>query len=247
MRVRQWSDSARDLGVVEHLDDPVRSRGEICEYLQDKLPVNGKPRTLEGYLRGDYNIVARRIDVDGPHYGIVLKAIPNGHDLEAVPERVWRHYEARGYYTNADQPLVLSHDVETVNGEECVIPSLVGLEAFDDSFVHVGKPIYFFDGRATSLRQLRSASHDGKIHVCWRHMAFALGEFHHENVERASDAMNDHAHLDIDEWTRLLHIREPNNLLAHLRVWFLAESVRGIVLPGYDLGVQEIDLGYGPV
>jgi hypothetical protein len=134
-----------------------------------------------------------------------------------------------------------------MEGKQKLIPSIVWFELLDSHSIDGRKPIYFFDSPIHGVDEILRRLPDGKINVSWRSMAVSLGKRNRKQVEATAKTVNNQTDLNVDDGAYRLNIAELNNLLAHLRVWFGNETVRGVIAPGIDPLLQTYELGCGPI
>jgi hypothetical protein len=143
---------------------------------------------------------------------------------------------------------MLPHYVEIVESDEHgVIPSTPRLQFFDDRLIGSGKPLYRFTSGVFACREIGAVPANGKVRIFGCHVAIALGQSVDEDIQAAPDGVDDEADFRIDDRRRQFYIAQANNLIAHLRIKLFGPAIGGILTPGYEPGLENAELGFGPL
>jgi hypothetical protein len=229
------------------LDNRNRKAREIVQRCNDARSLHNVP-LVERYIKGELDLVIRRINADPDEYGIILKACPSMVGEFKSIRRPVRSESCEGRHgRNLHQTSMLSRLIYFVEGVEKSVTVLPRLQAFDGGAIGIGKPLYLFATRVLPMEELIGRGTDGKLTVTWNRVAIAHSEGVYENVEAASQAVNDRAGFCIDDSGNRLNISKLDAFLAFFRVQFFNQTIRGILFPGLNSPIEDLELGYGPI
>src|ERR1700731_2302040 len=102
---------------------------------------------VDKYIEGKIGIAFRYRDAvlpaDAPQYGFVVAAL-NGFHSKHIHSTAAEDQQAMKGGICKQQPLMLSDNIQVVQGPDGVIPSLIWLERFDSGTIFVRKPLFAF-------------------------------------------------------------------------------------------------------
>ncbi len=225
---------------IKQIDDGLRKAREITERCDNRRAWQ-KISLYERYLWGDVELgigFAGEPQCECLVFGVSPSFISeSGRRPPAEP------IFQIGLSSNADETRVLSHNVHLMEREECVVPSFVRLERFDFCNVWGRKPLYLF---APVFVESIDGSGDRKINMVHARHAIATGACYRKNVKRASQSVDDHASVDINEPWRIGNI-DFERIHSALRIELFSYGIRVSLNPSADLGIKNLHLGYGPI
>jgi len=235
--------------LAEQAYDLGNTSGEFPEsgnYWLANGPKGGGLR--EAYLRGDIGIAWRRTetgaDWEAPKRGFLLKV--NRLAPNALESRKSRYPRGGNTGLHRNEPLVLSQDIELVQGPQKRISSLVWPECFDRRLLALGKPLFAFN-TLQGVDHVLLRSEDWKVRFLTRFYAVACGESGSEEIEGAADGIDDHAGVGANERINGAVLASYQQLVSGVRIWLYDEFVWARPLPGEEALLQDWDLGYGPI
>jgi hypothetical protein len=97
------------------------------------------------------------------------------------------------------------------------------------------------------MKELVGTGTNGKLYVSWTRVAVASGQHVHKNVETTAQAVNNRAGFCVDDGGDRLNVAELYKFLTFFRAQFFDQAIRGILLPGLDAPIEDLELGYGPI
>lgn len=242
-------DETRSL-AVEQFDDRVCKARELVER-GNYLWRNFGRRFVERYLRGELDIVVRRAIADEAQYGFLIRAEHCGTEKTEIRDvqssrgcggnrEFWRDLDAQ-------QPPMLTHDVELMEGEQRFVPSLIRFQRFNARAFAVGKPLYQFTSLEPPGGELVGAPGNGKIRIVWSSYAVAAEQCSRENIETAPQGVDVSADLDIEIQRERAFQARYYRAVRDWRFRLFDTVIRVVAEPGVDPLGEGWQLGYGPV
>lgn len=201
----------------------------------------------DSYLQGKLNICFRSIDVDSRNYGVLIKSLPLGQKLQPLVDVPGSNKDRSRSDNWIKKPLVFPREVETVQGENKIIPSFVRLETFNSNLIGAGKPLYLFYSVVHWIRESGDVPPNWKVNTFGITYAVALGKSDSQDIKAASDAVNNDPNLGTNDKGNGLHIAKANELLAGVRISVKKEGIGVTCLPFSNSLSQNWEVGYGPI
>ena len=232
---------------VEQFDDVVTARTECAQFEHQRFIHQANGRLVDRYLAGEIGIVLRQGVIGGSpwatnQYGFIWKAMRFGARAPKHKRRM--QFDDLG--VGADKPLMLSDDVEVVQGIKKRIPSFVRLQRFDGRDLSIGEPIFLFDVvQISGESALKLMNWEFSVSV--RLYAVSLGEGSGDHIEGASVGIDDQSRFDIDERVERDFFSRHYELVRGIRIILEPEFIRVTTHPGKEALLQNWDLGYGPL
>lgn len=232
-------------GSGEEIDDRIRKAREIADRCRE-INVIRNASFIERYVREEAYIAVRHCGIGPKKHGALLKAaIPREHwgRLIANPEISYRAWP-NGC---GEQSAVFPGEIQLMEGTQAIIPSRVWLQTFDDSLIDLGKPLYVFEGPGLGIVEFGHALPNREMSLPVVREIVSCGERAGENVETASNAVNDHASFGIDYRGNGFDLGEAVELFAGLRIGIDRYGIGFVLSPRDDAFFQHWQLGYGPI
>ena len=240
------SQAAESALYVEQVDDVACRARELMERWDKRLAL-GKRGFVENYLKGEMRLVIRPSD-GARNWGAVFQVAPKSiKELWRRPMTPAVHGDAWRPPNYAQKAPMLSHNVKLVQREETVIPSLVWFEIFDSVRVDLAKPLYHFTSRVLPDVERFPVSADGEPDIFWCDVAVSLGQNIDEDIETASDAVNNDSSLDGNFARDGVSPICLDNLLPRLTIWLSDEAIWATSSIIRNPSPQNLELGYGPI
>lgn len=233
-------------GMTNLADDLDNRSCEIVKHCADVL-ARERAGVLESYLQGNVEIVLRRIDVGGRHYGLVFKACPSRGENESLVDDLGCDTKTRRQRGNVDQAPVLPLNVQCVEGPQGIIPSVPRLQLLNSRLIRVGQKLYLFTSRVLTREKRALILANGELGIFWTRVAISDSQPVGQQVKGASDAVEDCSRLGVEDCGEFFGDLEPNQFFANLRVIVSYEGVRATLAPGFGMKTEGFELGYGPV
>lgn len=237
------------LGIIEQGDDGACKARELTQHSNDWL-VAPETGFVERYIRGalDFGLVPPALG-EQANYGFVVYADICADRRKRLAQIASPSAHNNGLWTDGglNEPLVLSRNVETMEGPKQVIPSLVRLERFDFGSFGLGKPLYEFSTFVPTGQEHLFGRGDGKIRIVGLSYAVADGKRIGQNVETAPDRIEISSSFDHEAERKKLFFDRHYNVIRNLRIGVFKNHVDILVQPGMDAIAEGWQLGYGPV
>ena len=217
---------------------------ENCRYFVIRQP---KADFIERYKNGDQCIALRRVEPlagnETAQDGLVFQAFDGSfatHDHVAT-----QHEITASSWLSQNQPLMLTSNVEAMEGPKGCIPSLVWFEQFDRGALPRGKPLFAFDA-SDGIEKIVEGSVDWKVRVATRIGAVPRGQSRSEQVQTAPQRSDDCSDPRVEgEWKRL--IVDYRRVASAVRVRLYDDRIGIGALPIDEPLLQQWDLGFGPL
>lgn len=231
------------LGGVEQVDDRIRKAREIADRGCEVFAMH-RASFIERYMKADAHLAVRHRGVGRYQYGFLIKAFPATIREGGTAKSGSTHTAAKS--EGIKEAAVFPGSIEVVEGEKQIIPSWVWPEVFDDVLVDLGKPLYLFEGSGIGISsELLKALPEGEVGGFGIREAVALGQG--QQIEAASDTVNDGPCFRIDNGVNRLDISKAVELFTGLRIGINAHGIGFISFPRDNTLLQDWDLGYGPI
>ena len=240
----KWAESV--LGLVESPDDLRDTLREVAQHARYWLFVDAQGGLIESYIRGQKGIAFRRregVTWGKPcQDGFVLQSSECSQETTSPNHDVVRSDNWLG----DDKALMLSQNVELVQRVENRIASSIRLERFDRGDFNLGKPLFAFDA-CQGINHFLMGSEDWKVRRFTRFFAIATGESGGEQIESASDGVEDCPSLDIKTSVERLAWYRYDKFLRRVRIVLGDEFVLAFPVPSQESVLEGWDLGFGPI
>jgi hypothetical protein len=245
-RNRQSRQADAILGAIEHQDEGGGEGSEILECVHNTSAAVGG--FIESYCRGEIQFGIRRILADQPQYGFLIGA---AHPSNRQRFEKWKclapHAQAGGWDEHREQPYMLSHNVEVMEGVKRWVSSFVWLDRFDDVSFLGGEGLYEFTPFVISGGEGLRAESDRKVRVIHQRLAVACGQRGRKNVETAADGVDVSADLDLERERQRTFFDSYNDVVRGV-CWQLFDSYINVcVRPLTESRLEGWELGYGPI
>jgi hypothetical protein len=228
--------------TIEPTDNLTREFYEIADNKLDRATRQAGD-LAERYLDADLNLVVRIGDASRQHVAVVrrLRSIDGvqfcGQRTETIKS------DPSGYFRKNEQPLMLANIVQTIKGNQELIPSIAWLEVFDRRLISSRKPLYAFVSPALPFGVCFA---DRKVSVFYQTLAVSLGQCGCQQIETGSDTVDNGPNLCVDEAGKRLARINLQNLISSLRIFLGARQVWGFLKPSFDACSKAVELGFGP-
>ncbi len=233
---------------VEHGDDRTRKARELVKRVKD-VARRRHAGFVKSYIGGELYFGLRRALPQAAEYGFIIGAVPfspSGRDKIALDADT-RNCDRGGMGLDREQPLMLTFNVEIMEGPKGIVSSFVRLERFDEMSFGRGKPLYKFVPLVLPTRKDLGARDDGKIGLVWVRDVIAVGERRSEDVQAGSDAVDVGAHLDVERERKRLFFDRYNDIIRRLRIRVFNSHLNVVVDPTLEPLFEGWEVGYGPV
>jgi hypothetical protein len=230
------------------LNDAIRNAREFTERCNN-FPVFEVAGFIQAYLHGDLKLGMRNALGEKPEYGFVISAAnPTGND--------WRegslHFDPydtqlRWEYIDGQKALMLSHNVEQMEGVKQFIPSTVRFQRFDDRTFPLGERLYEFTPLVAVAGEDGSTVDDGKISIVNKALAVAISERRSEDIEAASDSINVGAGLDLECQRQWRFLNSNDDIVRGIRWQLFDDHLNVFIEPSIKARFEGWELGYGPI
>lgn len=203
----------------------------------------------ECYLHGKLNLVLRRRGVEVSQYGFVF------HPFKLLGKGSFGFFLERpdAYVSGApdkhDEPFMLSSNVKEVNGEETVIPSWIGVEAFDGGSFAAGKPLFAFapinplDGVKKAVETLEYR----EVHFSRRSYAVATSEACCEQIQAASNTIQNCSGFGAHQSGKWDFFMRYKKVAAVIQLALYDRGIGVLREPIANALLQDWELGFGPL
>lgn len=234
---------------IDNLADTTRELIKNGKYLLVSVPEGG---FIESYINGDQGIVLRHREVvvgsEPCQDGLVIYKAdslgsPNGHAALAHNQN-----PNRGN-AGSNEPFMLPHDVEVMEGPYCVIPSFVRFERFDRGAVGSGKPLFSFCTiyPAQRIDHVEVGIENWEVPIAGRFFAVAYRERGCKQVEAAAERVDNSADPSVESERHWGSEASYHQNLARLRIALFDNVIWAAFLPPSEFLSEQFDLGYGPL
>lgn len=224
---------------IEQLDDRLRKARELVKRGNERFSFR-HPRLIDRYREGTCNLGLTRSLADERQLGFIVSAYPAGHDwlnrLSGNPEKC-------GGWFDPDQPTMLTHDVELMEGPEKFVPSAVRFQRFDDRSFGRGQPLFAFE----TYSQIPPGLENGEVGFAVIRHAVACRERTGEDVEAAANRIDVGSDLDVERERKRLFLHHHYDVVRAIRVRVFNCHFEVELEPSNDPRLQGWELGYGPV
>lgn len=245
----EYSDS-----VIEVPDDRLRKVGEFVERCNN-LPMWEVRGFAQAYLHGELDLGLLSLGGESQNCGFIISARnPSGsnrseHFGDVAPSEHGKRARAN---FRGQQSLVLSNNVELMEGPKKIIPSLVWLQRFDDTSFLGGQGLYKFSpfeafSVGDSSSQDAGVANDGEVSLVNERLAVAVGESASQNVETATNGVDVCASFDLErDWQRAFLNRHHD--IVRGVIWQLFDDhVNVIFEPSIKPLLKNWEIGFGPI
>ena len=238
------------LGVSGELG--VKQRDRVAAPQQRKCLLVSDPKGcfVDEYIKGKKSVAFRYRNGSehATQYGFSVTGLNNagregehsvisqrGHSVESWP--------------GEQQTFMLPYDVEVMEEPQRLVPSVVRFERFDGGSLFVRKPLFsfFVIDPQYWIDHGEFASEDWKMPIAIRSFAVALGEGARNEIEGASQRVNDRPDPSIERQGKRLFLNSYNQIIARLRVSLTHLAIGASLSPFVEGLLEQWDLGYGPV
>lgn len=236
-----------DGSVVKQPKRGVNTTCELAQHANHWHMDEAKARFVERYLQGDLGRNERRSCGEAEDYGLVFVVAPNGPHSR----KVHRQGDLSWPWSDFDQPLMLSQNVELVQGIKMPVTSEVWLQRFDRRNFGLRKPLFAFDTflypTHLALKVPRELP-NGEVGILARLHAVPARERCRKQVESAAHCIDDRADLSVDDRIEESEaIRDQQDLARTLRIRLSDDRIWASADIGDDALFKNWDMGYGPV
>jgi hypothetical protein len=229
--------------IVEPLNDRLCDTREIVKHSDHWFSIR-QFGFAKRYAEGICNLGFRRTFADKRQYGFILSAHPPRRDWLNRPSRNPEGHRSRLY---ANQPTMLAHDVEMMEGPQQFVPTFVWFQTFDNLSFGRGKPLYEFGSLVIPCGKSSGTVGDGEIRVFGLRHVVALGESCSEEIERAADGVDVGSDFDIEGERQRLFFDRYYHVMRGWRIRLFDTCADIEMEPGVDAIFEGFELGYGPV
>ncbi len=214
--------------LLEQSDDRLRQARELTERCNN-LPMWEVTGFIHAYEHAEINFGLRMLFGEEANYGFVISA---AHPTTSYSNNM-------GHDFDCQKTLMLSDNIQKMEGVEKIIPSFVRFQRFDDSSFHGGHGLYKF-------RPFKSIS-NGEVSLVTVSLAVAVGERHSQNVEATSDSVDVGSSLDLERERETRFFLRYHNIVRNLR-WLLFERYVSVLIePAIESAFEGWQLGFGPI
>jgi|GEM_PF-5358161 len=231
---------------VEHLDNFRDARRVTSQQRNCWIIFKPEGGFINDYLSGHKCIAFMRAKTSGRdtiQNGFILEASPVGRKATTPCSYIC----SRNNRISLQKSVMLSQDVETMEGVKRFIPSRVRFERFDTGDFSLGKSLFLFDAFQVS-NKTRTESMNGKMGFGIRFYAVALGECGGEQIKSTTNGVNHRSNVCINQWVkRLIGIshKELAAIISGIRLY--DEAIWLSLLPSFKSFLQSWNIGYGPL
>lgn len=236
--------------VVEVSDDGLGDVRELVERCNN-LPMWEVCGFIQAYLRGDLNLGLLYTLGDQTNYGFIWSAAHeagtrNGSEcFRGAPPA--GNLNLSRLDIDGHQSLVLSDDVQQMEGIQKSIPSLVRFQRFDDTSFLDGEGLYEFMPLVIPSRELLLAGSDGKVSIVNKRLAVAVRQCAGEDIEAATNGINVSASLDLERERQRLFFSSQNNIIRDIGWRLFDDHIEIVFKPGIRCLSEGWEFGYGPI
>jgi hypothetical protein len=232
---------------TEQGEDVTRLAGKIADRACEVLAVH-RTSFVKRYMQSDGHICIRLIAGGFDQYGFLVEAAPvaqcDGADTGIKSYSSWKNERVQ-------KTAMFPGLVQLMEGDQQIIPSRIWLQRFDNALTDLGKPLYVSEGGVTftasgGVKRLLGFPY-GEIGIGRIGMPITSSKGTSEQIEAASDAMNDSAGLCIDNGIKRFNVGEAIKLFAGLRLGIYRDGIGLLLSPLNDTFRKSWDLGYGPI
>jgi hypothetical protein len=240
------------LGRAKLSDDFVYSCGETPQHGDDVLPAQSERTLLESHLKGEKCIALRRAErflpTETVQDGFIVKIAKSLGASDCHFGRSHNHITEHSRRCR-NQPFVLSHDINFVQGPNGCIPSLVRFERFDRGSFALGKPLFSFFAvnSASRIDHVIEGVEDWKVSIGIRFFAIALSQAGGEQVQSASQRIERGAEPSVEGEGQRDFLDCHHDIANSIRITLSGDDVRITSLPFDQSLLDQWDLGYGPI
>lgn len=232
---------------TEQGQDIAGHASEIADRCREVLAVH-RASFIERYIQADGHIAIRRVGPRAAKHGFLIKAAPIGHrDLPAQSGvKAYSSWKNEGVQESA----VFPGQVEIMEGAKqgVAVRSGVWLQRFDNVLTDLGKPLYLFERSGVAVgHELVLAFPKGKIGAGGIWEAVSGGQRASEQIQAASDAVDDGPCLRVNDGVEGSDITEAIELFSRLRIGIYSDGVGLAAPPSCDTFFQNWELGHGPI
>ncbi len=231
---------------VEQFDDRTRQARELTER-SNYLFRFGRSRFTERYARNELELVVRPPFGEEAKYGFLIYPKRSYSYRNEINPFSPTNRQASGQYIHIDEPAVLPNDVEVMEGEQRLVPSLIRFQRFDDHALGRGQPVYEFTSLVASASEDCLAVNDGEISVFRLTYAVAIGEGGSENIEAASDRIDVCTKLDIERAREKRFFDSYYDIVSRWRWRIFNTNINVESEPGFNPFSERFQLGFGPI
>jgi hypothetical protein len=232
---------------IEQLDNRIRKARELTERCNN-FPMFEVAGFVQAYLHGELELGVRDTLGEEPNYGLVISAAyPTGNE---GPEGLhFNPYDIQLRRKNIDgqKALMLSHNVEQMEGVKKFIPSIVRFQRFDDRAFPLGEPLYEFTPLVAVAGEDGSTVDDGKISIVNKVLAVAVSERRSEDIEATSDSINVGAGLDLECQRQWRFLNSNDEIVRGIRWQLFDDHLNVFIEPSIKARFEGWELGYGPI
>ena len=238
-----------DTGLLEKTDNLLNAQPEPAQQGEYLLVSDPKGRLVEEYINGQKGIAFRYRDslasAHSTQYGFIVAALnyrrsPRTHP--GVPKIGHGKYGRTGN----DEPLMLTHDVEVMEGPQRFIPSFVWFERFYNRSLMIRKPLFSFLTVQPGKRidHVGETAEDWEMPIATRSFAVALGESGSDEIEGTSEGIEDRADPNIECERKRLFLDSYNQIAVRTPDRAHGEGGRGVPFPPKLAGLLGA-MGFG--
>jgi hypothetical protein len=232
--------------AIEQTDNLGHALDEFPQRVEHWCASEPQGRLIERYCRADIGIAWRRSEPRARRKsiqnGLLIFVSKNGLNAPAPS----RHPRPLDREVDLDKPLMLTKNIELMEGPQNVISSLVRIERFDRGSLPLGKPLFAFD-TCQWIDEIVEGSVNWKMRVGTRMYAVACGQSRRKQIKSAPSRIDDGSHLGANNGINRALLAGYQNLVAGIRIILHDEFIWAAPLPGRESLLEDWDLGYGPI
>lgn len=241
--------------VIEVSNNGLGEVGELVERCNN-LSMREVRGFVQAYLRGEFNLGLLYTLGDETNYGFIWSAAHvawagnGGEGFRGVSPA--RDFNQSRMDIDGYQSLMLSDNVEPMEGVKKVIPSLIRFKRFDDSSFLGGEGLYKFrpfEALASSegVHKLGVGRRNGKVCVINERMAVAVCQGASENVKAASDSIDVGPRLNLECERQRLFFDRHHHVVRNI-FWLFSDGYVYVTLkPSIGSLPEGWEFDYGPV
>ena len=236
------------LDEIESFDDAICKARELAERCNN-FPMFEVEGFIQAYLHGELKLGVRRTFGEKPNHGFIVSAWPPTGNNRREGAFHFNPNDAEIYRTNLDreEALMLSHNVEQMEGVKQFIPSIVRFQRFDDRAFPCGERLYEFTPLVAVAGEDGSTVDDGKISIVNKVLAVAVSERRSEDIEATSDSINVGTGLDLECQRQWRLLNSSDDIVRGIRWQLFDDHLNVFIEPSIKARFEGWELGYGPI
>jgi hypothetical protein len=236
------------LDEIEQVDDRIRKARELTERCNN-FPMFEVAGFVQAYLHGELELGMRDTLGEAPNYGFVISAMhPTGDDgREGAVHFNPYDTQLRRKNIDGEKTLMLSHNVEQMEGIKKFVPSIVRFQRFDDRSFPCGERLYEFAPLVAAAGENVATFDYGKVGVINKVLAVAVSERRSEDIEAASDRIDVGAGFDLKRQRQRRFVNSNYSIVQGIRWQLFDDYLNVFIEPSVKARLEVWELGFGPI